>query len=430
MNIYTVFEVKKFLFNILLSVLTILMVQISAQAQERNVEHQLVIDIHFMLSGGEEGNINKKLEAEKLRNALRELDLLNADTTALITSVEFYSSVSPEGSREYNEKLCEKRIQTAERIIRRRLYIPEEAIISYNSQLIPWDQILVPAIKADKDVPYRDELLQLFERKPNTIGQGRRREKLYDEKNRKLYEVIEERYFELMRRGGAVITVRRSVYDDVILRLDLLEGNVPALSAEDFAFTTISDNAVAEASKSDIAKRGVCPLHIKTNALGWGLAVSNIAAEVDFAKHLSFTLPVYYSAVNYFNPYIKFRTFAIQPEIRYWIKENNTGFFAGAHFGLCYYNIATNGELRYQDHDGKSPAIGGGISVGYRVPISKNQKWNIDFSIGAGCYKLHYDTFYNVNNGRLVNTYRKTYWGLDNAAVNISYRFDFNKRKK
>ena len=421
---------KKFLFNILISVLAVFAVQASAQAQERNVEHQLVIDVHFMLSGGEESDINKKLTTEKLQNALRELDLLNADTTALITSVEFYSSVSPEGSREYNEKLGEKRLKTAERIIRRRLYIPEEAIISYDNQLIPWDQILVPAIKADKDVPYRDELLQLFERKPSTVGQGRRREKLYDEKNRKLYEIVEERYFELMRRGGAVITVRRSVYDDVIMRLDIFGDEVSAPSAEALTSTSIFDEGKVEAPKSDVAERGVCPLHIKTNALGLGLAIANIAAEIDFAKHWSFSLPVYYSEVNYFTPTIKFRTLAIQPELRYWIKENNTGFFAGAHFGLGYYNIATNGELRYQDHDGKSPALGGGISVGYRVPISKNQKWNIDFSIGAGCYKLHYDTFYNVNNGRLVNTYRKTYWGLDNAAVNISYRFDFNKRKK
>ena len=108
---------KKFLFNILISVLAVFAVQASAQAQERNVEHQLVIDVHFMLSGGEESDINKKLTTEKLQNALQELDLINADTTSLITSVEFYSSVSPEGSREYNEKLGEKRLKTAERII-------------------------------------------------------------------------------------------------------------------------------------------------------------------------------------------------------------------------------------------------------------------------------------------------------------------------
>lgn len=429
MNVLQGLEVKKFLFNILISVLAVFAVQVSAQAQERNVEHKLVVDVHFLLAGDDESNINKNLGANELRNALRDLDLINADTTSLITSVEFYSSVSPEGPIDFNEKLSQRRLKTAERIVRRRLYIPESAIVSYDDQAIPWDQILVPAIKADTDVPYRTELLKLLERKPGTKGADNRREELFKEENSKLCKVIEERYFERMRRGGAIITVRRSIYDDILLRVDVFGGVAP-VTAEELTPATIFNEEKVEAPKSDVAERGVCPLHIKTNALGLGLAIANIAAEVDFAKHWSFALPVYYSAVNYFTPTVKFRTFAIQPEVRYWLKENNTGFFAGAHFGLGYYNIATNGELRYQDHDGKSPALGGGISVGYRVPISKSQKWNIDFSIGAGCYKLHYDTFYNVPNGRLVNTYRKTYWGLDNAAVNISYRFDFNKRKK
>ena len=119
----------------------------------------------------------------------------------------------------------------------------------------------------------------------------------------------------------------------------------------------------------------------------------------------------------------------MQPEFRYWLSEENDRFFAGAHFGYAQYNIATDGDYRYQDHDGKSPALGGGISVGYRMPISKNNRWNIEFSLGAGVYALHYDRYYNVNNGKFIDTNHKTYWGIDNAAVNISYRFDLKKRK-
>jgi len=145
---------------------------------------------------------------------------------------------------------------------------------------------------------------------------------------------------------------------------------------------------------------------------------------------LSFTLPVCYSAWNYFTSTIKFRTLAVQPEFRYWFKEDNQKFFVGAHFGYAQYNVAVDGDYRIQDHNGTSPALGGGISVGYRMPISKNNRWHIEFTLGAGVYGLHYDKFYNVNNGKLVDTYRKTYWGIDNAAVNISYRFDLKKRKK
>jgi hypothetical protein len=116
--------------------------------------------------------------------------------------------------------------------------------------------------------------------------------------------------------------------------------------------------------------------------------------------------------------------------LRYWFNQNNQKFFIGAHFGYAQYNIAVEGDYRYQDHGGKSPALGGGISLGYRMPISDDNKWHIEFTLGAGAYGLHYDKYYNVNNGKLIDTHRKIYWGVDNAAINISYNLDLKKRKK
>ena len=162
-----------------------------------------------------------------------------------------------------------------------------------------------------------------------------------------------------------------------------------------------------------------------------GIGITNIAAEVDCNNHWSFALPIYYSAWNYFKTTVKFRTLSIQPEIRYWLSKNNNGFFTGAHLGLAYYNFAFNGNYRYQDHDGKTPAIGGGLSIGYRLPVSKNNRWLLEMQLGAGAYKLHYDKFFNTNNtkdGLLVESIKKTYWGLDQAAVSLSYSFDLKKK--
>jgi hypothetical protein len=172
-------------------------------------------------------------------------------------------------------------------------------------------------------------------------------------------------------------------------------------------------------------------LHIKTNTLGLGLAIANVAVEIDLAKHWSFTLPVYYSAWDYFKSTIKFRTFSVQPEFRYWLSDENDGFFAGAHFGLAYYNVAFDGDYRYQDHNCNTPAIGGGVSMGYRLPISKNNRWRVEFSLGAGAYTTHHDKFYNTPNtkgGLMKETIKKTYWGIDHAAVSFSYSFDLKKK--
>ncbi len=172
-------------------------------------------------------------------------------------------------------------------------------------------------------------------------------------------------------------------------------------------------------------------LHLKTNAIGLGMAIANVAAEVDLAKHWSFTLPVYYSAWDYFKSTIKFRTAAIQPEFRYWLSEENDGFFAGVHFGLAYYNFAFDGDYRYQDHNRKTPAIGGGVSIGYRLPISKNNRWRVEFSLGAGVYSNNYDKFHNTprtKDGLMIESIKKTYWGIDQAAVSFSYSFDLKKK--
>lgn len=168
-------------------------------------------------------------------------------------------------------------------------------------------------------------------------------------------------------------------------------------------------------------------LHIKTNTIGLAAGIVNAAVEIDIVPHLSFTLPVYYSAWDYFKNTIKFRTASVQPEFRFWFKNSNDGFFTGAHFGCGHFNVAADGITRYQDHKGKKPALGGGLSVGYRTPISKDKKWNIEFSVGGGGYVVEYDKYYNVKNGKLIETVKEIYYGVDNASISITYKFSINK---
>ncbi|MGM9759024.1 MAG: DUF3575 domain-containing protein [Parabacteroides sp.] len=174
-------------------------------------------------------------------------------------------------------------------------------------------------------------------------------------------------------------------------------------------------------------------LHIKTNAIGLGMAIANMAAEIDLAKHWSFTLPVYYCTWDYFKSTIKFRVFSAYPEFRYWLSKYNEGLFTGAHFGLAFYNFAFNGDYRYQRHNRDIPAMGGGVSIGYRMPISKNNRWLMECSLGAGVYPLHYDKFRNTPNtkdGFLIESIKKTYWGIDQVAVSFSYMFDLKKKRR
>ncbi len=167
--------------------------------------------------------------------------------------------------------------------------------------------------------------------------------------------------------------------------------------------------------------------YIKTNVPAWAMLWMNGAVEFDLAHHWPAQLPVYYSGFNYFKGDRKFRTFTIMPEVRWWPRADNQGFFAGAHFGMAYYNVAFGGDKRYQDHNQNTPALGGGIDLGYRLPISRNGRWHLEFSVGAGIYHLDYDVYNNWHNGLLIDRRKRTFYGIDNAAISVAYRFDLKK---
>ena len=191
--------------------------------------------------------------------------------------------------------------------------------------------------------------------------------------------------------------------------------------------TSRQDSLMVSDSLDSDYRKGVT---VKINALGVGLLMANAAVEVDFADRWSFHLPVYYSGWNYFKPTLKFRTLAIQPEVRYWF-DKRYRWFVGAHFGMGYYNFAFDGDYRYQDHEGETPALGGGVSVGYRLPLSENKRWRVEFSLGAGVYSNHYDKFHNTprtKDGLMIESLKNTYWGIDQAAVSFSYSFDLKKK--
>lgn len=370
--------------------------------------------------------------AVRMQEMMEFLRTIRQDSTINIIEVSFCGAASPEGSYQLNRKLAQGRLSALEKFIRSEMDIPD-SLITYNDSYIPWDYLKSQI--EDSELIRKDEVIAILEEEarlvdyhhPNThIDNGIVKLRALD--GGKVWQQMNKLFFEQMRNACAVFVTNKKelppVQEPVILP-DTITIE-PIVEVEEIVpdTTTVIETVIPEIEEWNRK------LHLKTNAIGLGMAIANVAAEVDLAKHWSFTLPVYYSALDYFKSTIKFRIFAVQPEFRYWLSENNDGFFGGVHFGLAQYNIAVDGNYRYQDHDTKTPSLGGGISLGYRMPISKNNKWSIEFLIGGGVYGLHYDTYYNVEDGKYIGTNKKTYCGIDNAAINITYKFDLNRRKK
>ena len=368
--------------------------------------------------------------AVRMQEIIDFLHNIRRDSTINIVEVSFCGAASPEGSDQLNRRLARGRLTALENLVRKEVDIPD-SLITRNDSYIPWNYLKKQI--EDSDIIRTDEVIAILNESsllvdyhyPN-LHIDSRVVKLQKLDNGKVWQQMNKLFFGQMRNASVVfITYKKEL--PAVQEPIIVQDTVVAEPSTEIAPDT---TAIVETIVPKIEEWNR-KLYLKTNALFWGMGMTNVSAEIDLAKHWSFTLPVTYSAWNYFTSTVKFRTLAVQPEFRYWFNENNQKFFIGAHFGYAQYNVAVDGNYRYQDHDGKSPALGGGISVGYRMPISKSDKWHIEFSLGAGVYSLHYDKFYNTPNtkdGLMIESVKKTYWGIDQAAVSFSYSFDLKKK--
>lgn len=163
---------------------------------------------------------------------------------------------------------------------------------------------------------------------------------------------------------------------------------------------------------------------IGTNLPAWGMAIANLSGEVQINHRWSTALSIYYSAWNYGAPDRKFRTFILRPEARYWTRSASQGLYVQAHLQMASYNFALpSWNYRIQDRGGTNPALGGGLGIGYRLPLG-NSRWALDTSLGFGVYHLKYDRFENYDNGPLVDTRSRAWCGIDHVGLGIIYNFN------
>lgn len=376
-----------------------------------NKRHQN-IEVHFKFD-----KYNLELDYMGNRGSLEEFShKVDSIGYSKIDSIVIISQSSPEGIYEHNLMLSRNRANTM-----RRHILDRHPNLSHLLYVHPdgesWER-LREYVKMDTLMKKStiEKIISIIDADINVGTKKWRMEQL------PVYRYLLQTYYPKIRNSTFYILY----YSEIIPRKVEPKPELELIVKKDTTYTTAIFEPIIP-----ITEEWSRQLHLKTNAIGLGMAIANVAIEVDLAKHWSFSLPIYYSAWNYFRSPIKFRTLAVQPEFRYWFKPDNEGWFVGGHFGLAYYNIASNSDYRYQDHNRETPAIGGGIAAGYRTHISQDKRWKMEFTLGGGVYPLHYDKFHNTPNtteGLMIEEVKKTYWGIDQIAVTFSYAFDLKKK--
>jgi len=168
---------------------------------------------------------------------------------------------------------------------------------------------------------------------------------------------------------------------------------------------------------------------VETNALEWALLIANATAEYDLSDRCSAALSLHYSALDYFSSNCKFRTFIFRPEVRYWFRPGHRGLFFDVHLQSASYNFALpSWKYRIQDVDGTHPALGGGLGVGYRIPLEHSARWCFQAQAGVGMYHLRYHRWDNRRGGQIVDIRSRTFFGVDNVSLSLVYHFKTSRQ--
>ena len=335
--------------------------------------------------------------------------ILRADS---VTFVDVTGIASIDGPESLNNRLAKARAESMAYWLRHTTQVdPSTITIGWIGEDWTWFEELV---EKDANVPSRNKVLEIIRSKTTTIPQKETQLRKLDGGASWNYMAVN--IFPKMRVSELVMGGYHKPEPQIVE-----EPVVEVVEAVEIIEETPAEEPVVE--EVIAPEYEIHNLYVKSNAPAWLMLWINAAVEYDFAKHWSVAIPIYYSGFNYFTSKLKFRTFSVVPELRWWPKSDHTGFFMNVHFGLNQFNYAKGGKWRYQTLHGHTPALGGGLGIGWRWYFCRNHRWTMEAAVGAGVYHLDYSIFENVHNGLIVGRRQRTFFGIDQAALSFAYSF-------
>ena len=410
----------------------------------------------FRETGLDTANMRNSYSIRKLQSFF---DGVRQTPDVSVKKVVITSFASMEGDVISNKRFVSERNTTARNLVKNLSGLPDSLIICTEGG-VAWEQLRDSVDRSD--MQYREEILYIIDNYPEETWQDgtlvdSRRKRLMDFQGGEPYRYLRARFFPHFRYSririiytgnldektlsgieeNTVMTDRAGDYGDG-LYVEIEQDTVSVQEPQDSTIKkdtaaalqpadTIALPDTAKAVKTagtDRPMEKLPILGVKTNAIFLFAGVANAGVEARIGKHFSIDFPVVYSPYTIKNNY-RLRALAFQPEFRFWFKGYTEGHFLGLTGNFAWFNIALSNNNRYQDSADR-PLMGAGISYGYSWKILPSL--SLEFTIGAGYANIHYDVFYNVENGIQYNSGVKNYWGLTKAGISVVYIININKQ--
>lgn len=163
--------------------------------------------------------------------------------------------------------------------------------------------------------------------------------------------------------------------------------------------------------------------YVKVNALSTPLGVPNVGIETSIGKKLTFQFDILSSPWKSLGV-TPTRFLTITPEVRYFFKEKNNGFYAGLNTGGTLYKFQ---KWTFLNTDRYESGFGYyfGATLGYQVKI--NNKFGLDCFLGGGWHQAFYHGYYLSSGERYDGA---TNWNISGdwlpyrGGVMVSYRLN------
>jgi len=118
----------------------------------------------------------------------------------------------------------------------------------------------------------------------------------------------------------------------------------------------------------------------------------------------------------------------VSPEVRWYMLESKR-FYLGLGANVGEYNIYKSmiGSMFPKDTGYQGKLYGGGLTVGYQLPLSKS--FAVDFNLGLGYTHFEYDSFNVINETRVYKERdkAKNFWGPTQAGISLIWTIGGNK---
>lgn len=330
-------------------------------------------------------------------------------------------SASPDGKESLNRRLAQERADAVANYLRQhtRLKSGDIRVVNFGED---WDELR--SMLEESDYSFKDDVLALIDSEPDD---DRREATLRKMNGGTTWRTLISEVFPALRctrveicRDTLDITARMeqaTAFVEDTLDIPETEINME-LRPETVDLPEVSE-------EEEIVKDRFWA--VKTNALHLALLTANAGVEIQVADRWSIDVPFWYSPYN-LSSRTKWRILATQPEARLWMRKAGEGHFVGVHAHIIGFNVALKSTDRYQDPN--HAALGLGIGYGYAKTFGKDNRWAVDFNIGAGFVNYKFDAYDNVPNGHFLRSGSGTYWGITRLGISISYRWHRTKRNK